>query len=95
MMDKVTETTYVIKVSDRQEPLKGRTIKKTQCLVDSNNNCNISIAPISVNSRPQVEQAKSFGVIVNKDRRKFSLENGTAKKLWQKNNLKQTSKIFF
>ena len=54
MMDKVTETTYVIKVSDRQEPLKGRTIKKTQYLLNSNNNCNISVAPISVNSSSEV-----------------------------------------
>ena len=92
VMDKVTETTYVIKVSDRQEPLEGRIIQKTQYLgnlivtkiLGFLYNCNFSIPPISVNSRSEVEQVKLFRVILNRERQKLSLENGTAEKLWGK-----------
>ena len=47
----------------------------------NNNNCNTSIAYILKYARSEVQQTKSFGVIINGERQKSSLEHESAKYL--------------
>ena len=41
------------------------------------------------NSSSEAQQTKSFGIIINGDRQKSSLEHGITNKLWWKSNFKQ------
>ena len=63
--------------------------------VSHNSNSNSSIVPISLTkSSSEVQQTKSFGVIINGDMQKL-LEHGTDENLLWKSNVKQIYFQFF
>ena len=47
------------------------------------------------NTSSEAQQTKSFGVIINRDRQKSSLEHGTSTNVWGNNNFKQIYLSFF
>jgi len=46
------------------------------------NDCNTSLALLSLTIKAQTQQTNSFGVIINGDRQESSLEYVTANNLW-------------